>query len=280
MAIAVLGSQLFVAFDAGSLTGALVSGGLRGRRVRACVRVSLAPGALEPGALSLNIIRGDEVRDALSRVRADLEVNGRRATLILPDGVARTRLLELEGDVEPRALARFKLARGLPYPEDDAVVDGLRLGRGHFLAAAASRSVLAEYESAARDAGFRQERVDLAPLTGAAGLHRSGSGETVDVLLGDVALSVIAYGQGRPVAFRNRRRDRGPAEADWLAAEIERAARLGGLVAHRVRLVGSSASELAQRLADRGVPAEAGWPRAISSDGIDVAEISWIGGAR
>jgi len=274
----VLGSQLFVGFDAGSLTGALVSSGLRGPRLRAYVRVNLGPGALEPGALEPNLVRADEVRDALSRVRADLGTSAGRATLVLPDGVARTRLLGLEGDLEPRELARFKLARELPYPENEAVVDGLRLGRGHFLAAAARRGVLAEYESAAAEAGFRQERLDLAPLAGLAGLSRSRSGETVDVLLGDVALCVIAYGGGQPRAFRNRRRATGPGEADWLAAEIGRIAKLGGLVAHRVRLVGSSARELARRLADRGVPAEAGWSTATGGDDIDMAESSWLGG--
>jgi hypothetical protein len=194
--------------------------------------------------------------------------------------VARTRLLALEGDLEPRELARFKLARTLPYPENEAVVDGLRLGRGHFLAAAARRGVLSEYESAAAEAGFRQERLDLAPLAGLAGLSRSGSGETVDVLLGDVALCIIAYGGGQPRAFCNRRRARGPGEADWLATEIERMAKLGSLVAHRVRLVGSGAPELARRLADRGIPAEAGWSTAISGEDIDISESSWLGGVR
>ena len=99
-------------------------------------------------------------------------------------------------------------------------------------------------------------------------------------MLGDVALSIIAYEGGQPRAFRNRRRARGPGEADWLATEIERIAELGGVVAHRVRLVGSSAPELARRLADRGVSAEAGWSTAVSGDDIDMAESSWLGGVR
>ncbi len=280
MAVAVLGSQLYVAFDAGSLTGALVASGLRGSRVRSYAQVKLEPGALEPGGLQANVVREDEVRDGLARLHGDLAAQGRRATLIVPDGVARTRLLELEGDLEPRELAKFKLSRDLPYPEDEAVVDGLRLGRRHFLAAAARRRVLAEYESVAAAAGFRQERMNLAPLAGVAGMGQSGSAQTVDVLLGDVALCLVAFVGSHPAAFRNRRRDQGPAEADWLAAEIERTAKLAGLLVYRVRLAGSGASGLARRLADRGVPAEAGWGTAISGVDVDPAEVSWLGGVR
>src|SRR5262249_5892022 len=148
-----LRSPVYVGFDAATLSAAVLSRGFgRRRRLRAFEAVPLSPGVLEPSAVSPNVLRPADLREALSRLRARLgRVGG--APLVLPEGPARLLRLGVDGD-DVRDYARFRLAAGLPYPLEEAVVDVLRVGGGRALAAAVRRSVVEEYEAAAAGAGF------------------------------------------------------------------------------------------------------------------------------
>ena len=273
-----LGGQLVVAFDAGGVSGALLSRG-RGRlRVRAWVHAALAPGALEPGGVEPNLVRPDEVREALSQVARQLEGHGRRACLLLPAGVARTTLQALPRGVDPGAYVLFKLGSRLPYPAEEALVDGLDRSGESWLAAVVRRSVVAQYEAAAAEAGLGQARIDVAPLAGLAGLlSRSRDATGIDVVLGDVALT-LATRQGRGWSqVRSRRRPRETPDAARVADAVERLSRQGvGGGRPRVRLVGPGAAAGAELLRERGHLAEAGWP---GLDGPAAAgEAPWLGG--
>jgi hypothetical protein len=272
-----LGGQFVVALDAGSVCGALVSR-RRGRvRVRAWARAVLAPGALEPGGLELNLVRVDEVREALSRVGRELGASGRSACLLLPAGVAKTVLLAVPSGVDRREYALFKLGARLPYAAGEAVVDGLEAA-GSWLAAVVRRGVVAQYEAAAAAVGLGQERLDVAPLAGLAGLLKHGrDAPGIDVVLGDAAVTLASRESRGWSEVSTRRRPRDTADAERLADAVERLSRrrVGG-GRPRVRLVGPGAAAGAQLLRERGHLAEAGWP---DLDGPpEAAEAAWLGG--
>jgi hypothetical protein len=271
---------VFVAFEAGGVSGGVVSRGLGGPRLRAYEHVPLEAGALAPHPVEPNLVRQGEVRDALVRLREGLRVNGRRASLILPDGLARIGLIEAPEGVAPLEFARYRLTPSLPYPAGEAVVDGLSLGRRAFLAAAVRRSCIEAYESAAAEAGFVQERIDMAPLAALVGLLRRapGTGCTVDLILGDAAFSLAGFDAGALRVFRSRRRDRGPEEAERLIDEIDRTALLaGGGAATCVRVVGPGAGALIGELAARGRWAEPGWQAPAEGLPVEAAEVPWLG---
>lgn len=280
--MALWGSKLLVAFDAGSVTGAVATWGVGGPRLRAFAGAPLASGAILPAPLEGNLARADEVRGALATVRASLGGNGRGASLILPDGVARMLLINVPDGAAARDYARFRLSQGLAYPVDEAIVDTLPLGRKRCLCAAVRRGVVEEYESVAAAAGFTQERLDLTPFAALGGLLRQppASGRAVDVILGDAAFSLAAFQDGALAVFRNRRRDAGPDEARRLLDEVDRTANLAGEgPPPRLRVVGPGARALIQDLVSDGRQAEPGWQAPSDGLPVEAAELAWLGAA-
>jgi hypothetical protein len=275
-----LRAQTVVALDSTGVAGAVVGGGMGAPRVQAFSQVPLTPGALEPSPFEANLRRPDEVREALGTlVRALGGVRG-AVTLVLPNGVARVLLLEAPGDVPARQFARYRLAPGLMYPPDEAIIDVLPLTGGRVLAAAVRRSVVEGYEAAAQAAGLDHERLDLAPLAAAAALLREAADTTptVHVVLGDAAASLAAMRGGVLHAFRTRLRDASAGEAARLEEDADRTAALAGAgPAPRLRVVGPGAAAMARAWTDAGRAAEAGW----RGDGVprEVAEMVWLGGA-
>lgn len=220
-------SKVLVAFDQRGVTASVLA---RGGRPQARVFAPLSEGALVVSALEENLVRPDEVRAALQHVHRELGGNGRRAALVLPDGVARLALLEVPRNVRPAELARFRLAASLPYAASEALIDGVAAPPASFLAAAVRRMVVRGYEAAATAAGFGQERVDLAPLLQLAPLlrHPEQLGTVLALVLGDVAYT-LAYFDGRGLALlRNRRRDTSEGEYGRLRDELLRTAAQGG----------------------------------------------------
>jgi Tfp pilus assembly PilM family ATPase len=249
-------AELVLAFDAASIQAASMRWGLGGRRVDAQARRAVSSGALTPVALGTNVHRPEELREAVRAVVAEVRGAGRPAILVLPDGVARLALLDVPPRTDAREFARFRLAGQLPYPIGEAAVDFLKLGRGRVLAAAVRRSVVQEYEQIAAGAGLAQQRVDLAPLAALAALPRQAA-SGVDVILGEAAFSIAVSGGGRVLAFRTRRRDPGPDEAERLALELERAARLAETpLPGALRVVGPGARGLAEAWRMRGLSVE------------------------
>jgi hypothetical protein len=263
-----------VALDASGVSVAALRDGLAGRRARAFARAPLAPGALTPSPSGPNLPRGDEVRAAIRR--AVEETGGGRATLVLPDGIARVALLELPKGADPRDYVRFRLAASLPWPGSEAIVDVLPAGPGRAVGAAVRGATVAEYEEAAAGAGLEVDRVHLAPLLALEGLMRTGAREAVHVVLGDLALCLAPFRGGLPVALRSRRRDRSAGEASRLREEASRAAAVAGNGTGPPTLVLSGTDalrlrrELAGDLAGRGVEGPGEWA--------DAAEAAWLGG--
>ncbi len=271
--------RFVVGFDASGVAGAAASGRRGSFRVRAFASAPLPPGTLVPGPAERNLVRPDEVREALVQVAAALEAGRAPAALILPAGTARIVLLDLPSGVTAREYARYRLGGALPYPAEEAVVDVLRLDGGRMLAAAVRRAVLQEYEDVAAAAGLVQERLDLAPLAALAALlaDRGAEGAGVDVILGDAAVSFASHDAAGLRAFRTRLRDAGPGEAERLRDEADRTA-AGNGGPPLLRVVGPGAGALLRAWAEAGRLAVPGW-QADGSLPVDPAELAWLGGA-
>jgi len=132
----------------------------------AVARVSLAGGAVTPGLRPGNVVDRVAVAAALRRALEEIEMkpNSRDAdlTLVVPDAAVRVLLLEfdaLPGKLaEALPLVRFRLKKLLPFDADEAMVSFQVMSSSksmvRVLAVAMPRDVLAEYEMAAREAGF------------------------------------------------------------------------------------------------------------------------------
>jgi hypothetical protein len=274
--VGLFGSELFVAFDAASVSVAAVSRGPGRRRVTGFARSALGPGALLPSPAGPNLARRDEVRAALEQALGELPVGG-RASLVLPDGIARLACVEPPPGADARDFLRFRLASSLPWPAADAIVDFLPVGRDRVVGAAVRRGTVAEYENLATSSGLSVERVLLSPLVALGGLVGRGRAPAVHAVLGDVALCLALVQDGGVAALSSRRRDRSEGEGERLLAEARRTARRAGDVDRQVPLVvsGADAIRLREALGPHavagGLEPPAGWPAA--------AEAAWLGGA-
>jgi hypothetical protein len=275
--------RLFVALDAGSVSGGAGTRGGGGFRLASHARVPLGPGALAPSPFAPNVVRPGEVADALRELARSLRIGAEPVCLLLPDGIARLALLDVPADVTPQQYARFRLVPGLPYPAEEAVIDVLPVGPGRAVVAAVRRSVIEGYEAVAEQAGLAQDRLDLTPLAALAGLLRQpgdAGGLTVDVVLGDAAFCLAAHQDGVLRALRNRRRDPGPDEPRRLAEEVQRTSVLAGDGAGpHVRVVGAGAGDLLASWRASGGTAEPGWPSESAGAGVEPSELAWLGGA-
>lgn len=273
------GAELTVAFDASGVCGAVVSRGWRGRRLRSFARVALAPGALSPQAQDANLVRPDEVAEALRRLLERLGAGRGPVSLLLPDGVARLGLIDVPSGVAAEEYARFRWAQSLPYPADEAIVDVLALDAGRAVAAAVRRRVAEGYEQAAARAGLSSGRVDLAPLAALSALVRDPprAASAVDVILGDAAYCMAATHGGTLRVLRNRRRDADAGEADRIRREVDRTAALAGNGdgPPRVRVAGPGARALVAELQRSG---RAAGPWEAARDGLpgEAADVVWL----
>ncbi|MBI3931849.1 MAG: hypothetical protein HY317_00410 [Acidobacteria bacterium] len=277
-----LSPRFVVAFDAASVSGALLWRRPWSVRVRTLARVPLPPGALVPHPLEENLVGAAAVREALRSLTRSLGAGAGSALVLLPDGIARTLLVDVPPRTDPVQFARFRLAAQLPYAPGEAVVDVLPVGRRCYVAGAVRRGLVASYETAVAEAGLVQERLDLAPLAALSGLMRRppASAPSVDVILGDAAVSLAAFERGALRALRSRRRDPGPDEPSRLREEVDRTAKLAGLAPPvRVRVVGAGAPAVIRGLSFGGRPAEPGWGPSEAGLSVESAELAWYGAA-
>jgi hypothetical protein len=277
--VGVFGTGLVVALDAAGVGAAALGRGPGRRRVRGFRRVALEPGALQPSPAGSNIVRRDEVREALAAVVGDVSPGSGKATLVLPDGIARLAVIEPPAAAEARDYVRFRLAPSLPWPASEAIVDLLEIDRRRVVGAAVRRLTVAQYEQLATSVGLSVERVHLAPLLAlGALLGRGGRSERscVHVLLGDVALCLAVIRDGRLAVLRNRRRDPTEGEGLRLLAEAIRTSRQADDGDDPVRLVLSGSGAL--RLREDLGPAASGTGLRGPREWPDAIEAAWLGG--
>lgn len=132
-----------------------------GRMVEMCSAQELAPGMVVPDLMEPNLRDGAAIRSAIESALGGVGSRSKDVIAILPDTAVRVVLLDFETmpakAEEAEAVVRFRLKKSLPFNLDDARVSyhaqtggtGVRV-----VAAVVLNSVLQEYESAFRDAGY------------------------------------------------------------------------------------------------------------------------------
>jgi type IV pilus assembly protein PilM len=132
-----------------------------GRMVEMCSARELAPGTVVPDLTESNLRDGSAVRQAIENVLGGLGGRSRDVIAILPDTAVRVVLLDFETlpakPEEAEAVVRFRLKKSLPFNLDEARISYHAQTAGTGLRAVAAvvlNSVLEEYESAFRDAGY------------------------------------------------------------------------------------------------------------------------------
>ncbi len=135
--------------------------GEAGRDLEACAAQELAPGSVVPDLVESNLRQRPAVRDAIAAALGSVAGRTHDVIAIVPDAAVRVVLLEfdtLPGDSEEAAsVVRFRLKKSLPFDVEKARVsyhaqkspEGMRV-----VAAVALSSVVEDYETAFKDAGF------------------------------------------------------------------------------------------------------------------------------
>ncbi|MCI0354347.1 MAG: hypothetical protein L0099_04795 [Acidobacteria bacterium] len=130
----------------------------------------LAAGCVTPGLTTSNVFDREALRQAVRGVMEAVTRRSKDVIVVLPDAAVRVALLDFESlperESDAAALVRFRLRKTLPFDVEHAAVShhvqqGLAAGGGRasdralqVVAAVAPQSVVEEYESAFREAGY------------------------------------------------------------------------------------------------------------------------------
>lgn len=132
-----------------------------GAQVDTCAARELAPGSLVPDMTELNVRQPEAVRKAINEVVGGVAGRSRDVIAVLPDAAVRVVLLDFDALPpnleEAESVVRFRLKKSLPFDVDKAKVSyhvQPSLGGLRIVTAVALSSVIEDYESAFRDAGF------------------------------------------------------------------------------------------------------------------------------
>jgi type IV pilus assembly protein PilM len=165
-----------------------------GSPLAAIARVPLAEGAIAAGLKPGNVVDRVAVIAALKSVLETLDVRGADLTLVIPDAAVRVLLLDFDSlsakPAEALPIVRFRLKKLLPFDADEAMVSYQVMSSSkqmvRVLAVAIPQDVLAEYETAAREAGFEPGAVLPSTLAALAAIE----GEEPALLVNANPLSV------------------------------------------------------------------------------------------
>ena len=133
----------------------------KGGLIEACTARELAPGSVVPDLTEVNLREPEVVRKAINDAIGGIAGRARDVIAVLPDAAVRVVLLDFDtlppNGQEAESVVRFRLKKSLPFDVDKAKVSyhaQAALGGLRLVAAVALNSVVEDYESAFRDAGF------------------------------------------------------------------------------------------------------------------------------
>jgi type IV pilus assembly protein PilM len=186
----------------------------------------LAPGTVVPDLMEANLRDGAAVRQAIESALGSVAGRSRDVIAILPDTSVRVVLLDFETlpskREEAEAVVRFRLKKSLPFDPADARVSyhAQSTGKGvRAVAAVVLNSVLQEYESAFRDAGYNPGMVmpSMLAAIGAADAERP----TLVVKVDARTISIAILDQEQLLLSRTLENVRGVTiTGDQLAEEV------------------------------------------------------------
>ncbi len=121
----------------------------------------LASGVLAPGLSGSNVLRQNELREAIRDAMDQVGGRARELIAVIPDAAVRVMLLDFDtlpqNETEAASIVRFRLRKSLPFDVDHAALsyDARRSNGGvRVVAAVAPLIVIEDYEQAFRDAGY------------------------------------------------------------------------------------------------------------------------------
>jgi type IV pilus assembly protein PilM len=186
----------------------------------------LAPGALVPDLMEANLRDGTAIRQAIESALGSVGERSRDVIAILPDTSVRVVLLDFETlpskRDEAEAVVRFRLKKSLPFDLNEARISyhAQSSGKGvRAVAAVVLNTVLQEYESAFRDAGYNPGMVmpSMLAALGAADAERP----TLVVKVDARTISIAILDQEQLLLFRTLENMRGiTITGDQLAEEV------------------------------------------------------------
>lgn len=221
--------------------------------VSACASEALPDNAVQPSLTGVNIANAGLVADALRSAisKAGLRTPS-RASLVVPDGIARVSLLPFD-QLPARAtdleqLIRWQLKKSMPFPLDDAQVSHFVAstnGAANSIAAVvARRDVIAQYEAVTSAVGIQAGIVDLASFNVMNSVMASNVSSAGDALLVCLAAegTTLAILRGDQLMFY---RHRTAVDEEPLSALVHQTAmyhedRLGGGEFARIWICGAS----------------------------------------
>jgi type IV pilus assembly protein PilM len=197
-----------------------------GRSLEACAARELAPGSVVPDLVEVNLRQRAAVRDAVEETLSNVGARTHDVIAVVPDAAVRVVLLEFDtlpaDSEEATSVVRFRLKKSLPFDVDKARVsyhsqksnDGVRV-----VAAVALASVVEDYETAFRDAGF-SPGVVLPSMLAALGAAE-GQSPTLIVKVDARTTSIAILNAGQLQLFRTLENTRGVTiTGEQLAEEV------------------------------------------------------------
>jgi type IV pilus assembly protein PilM len=197
-----------------------------GSMLDTCVSQDLAPGSVVPDLIESNLRERNAVFQALRNTLGSVSGRFHDVIAVLPDAAVRVVLLDFEtlpsdrGEAE--AVVRFRLKKSLPFDVDKAKVSyqsqtsttGLKV-----IASVALHSVLDDYESAFREAGYSPGIV-IPSMLAALGVAEA-SGPTLVVKVDARTTSIAIMDKQQLLLFRTLENARGATiTGERLAEEV------------------------------------------------------------
>ena len=198
----------------------------RGDVVEMCVAGELAKGSVVPDLLEANVRERKSVFDTVRETLGSVSSRSRDVIAVLPDAAVRVMLLDFEtlpaNRTEAESVVRFRLKKSLPFDLDKAKISydaqpatsGLRV-----VAAVALSSVIEDYESVFRDAGYSPGIVlpSMLAALGAANADRP----TLVVKVDARTISIAILDKNQLLLFRTLENPRGVSiTGEQLAEEV------------------------------------------------------------
>src|SRR5947209_2652033 len=197
-----------------------------GGTVSTCAAHERSPGVVVPDLIENNLRERDAVRRVIQDTLSSIADRGRDVIAVLPDAAVRVVLLDFETlpskRDEAEAVVRFRLKKSLPFDPADARISYHAQSTGKSMRAVAAvvlNTVLQEYESAFRDAGYNPGMVmpSMLAALGAADAERP----TLVVKVDARTISIAILDQEQLLLFRTLENLRGVTiTGDQLAEEV------------------------------------------------------------
>jgi type IV pilus assembly protein PilM len=172
--------------------------GERGKTLEAAASRQLPEGALTPGLTQANIAAREAVVSALRDSLTSVAGRSGDLCLVIPDAATRIMLLDFEAlpdkPQEADAVVRFRLKKSLPFDVDQSSVSFDRQGTSNpvrVVAAVTPRTVLEEYESIVREAGYNPGAVLPAMIAALGAVDASRPTMVIKVERGTTTFAIV-----------------------------------------------------------------------------------------